>query len=53
MPGRSTWKTRISPTFRLKIGNLAGALADLEHARAVADADTAAKIQAMIDKLKP
>lgn len=40
-------------TFRLKIGNLAGAMADLEQARAVADAETAAKIQAMLDKLKP
>ncbi len=38
-------------TFRLQIGNIAGAKADLESAKAVADEATAAKLQAMISKL--
>lgn len=37
--------------FRLRIGNIKGAKADLENARAVADAATALKIEAMLRTL--
>jgi Flp pilus assembly protein TadD len=38
-------------TFRLRIGNLPGARADLVAARAVADPATAARIDVMLTKL--
>lgn len=43
----------VRATFRLKIGNLAGAKLDLQNAKAVADGATAKVIQSYLDKLGP
>jgi tetratricopeptide (TPR) repeat protein len=39
-------------TFRLKIGNISGAKSDLENAKALANAATAARIGAILERLR-